>query len=182
MSQRADPRIVAEVGGLVVAEDGPLVVVIDRGTSPLATLAFVLGVIGLVFGGFGAITLVLAVTGAGPGPPGMIGAVLLAVGLLAAGGAAATVRSIRRSHRKPLAAYRPVAVFDRARRVYVDAGGAVVASLDHVWFQRDLQMMSSAPKLVAVTPHGTRLIKRGNPFNGGLGNLDAVLTEAVHRR
>ena len=92
------------------------------------------------------------------------------------------MRSIHRSRRKPLAAYRPVAVFDRARRVYVDAGGAVVAPLDRVWFQRDMQMMSSSPKLVAVTPHGARLLKRGNPFNGGLGNLDAVLTEAVHHR
>jgi hypothetical protein len=33
--------------------------------------------------------------------------------------------------------------------------------------------------LVAVTPDGVRTLKRGNPFNGGLGNLEAVLTAAV---
>ena len=33
--------------------------------------------------------------------------------------------------------------------------------------------------LVAVTPGGTRTLKRGNPFNGGIGNLDEVLTAMV---
>jgi hypothetical protein len=30
-----------------------------------------------------------------------------------------------------------------------------------------------------VTPDGARTLKRGNPFNGGLGDLEAVLTAAV---
>lgn len=37
----------------------------------------------------------------------------------------------------------------------------------------------SAVFLVAVTPAGKRIIKRGNPINGGLGNLESVLTAAV---
>jgi len=33
MTAPSEPRIVAEVGGLVVAEHGPLVIVVDRGTG-----------------------------------------------------------------------------------------------------------------------------------------------------
>jgi hypothetical protein len=33
--------------------------------------------------------------------------------------------------------------------------------------------------LVVVTPEGQRIIKRGNPFNGGIGDLETVLTAAI---
>jgi hypothetical protein len=33
-----------------------------------------------------------------------------------------------------------------------------------------------------VTPSGTRILKRGNPFNGGVGNLADVLTAVVFGR
>ena len=45
--------IITEQGGLVVAERGPLVVVIDRGNGPSQIIAFVLVIVTLVFGGFG---------------------------------------------------------------------------------------------------------------------------------
>ena len=59
MTQPAQHRVLADIGGTVVAEQGPLVVVIDRGTGPLATTAFVLGVLAAVFGGFGAVMLAI---------------------------------------------------------------------------------------------------------------------------
>jgi hypothetical protein len=169
----AEPRVIAEVGGSVVAENGPLVFVIDRGTGPLSILAFVLGVIALVVGGFGAVALVTS------NPSAALGAVFLAVGLVVAGASVATVRTIRRSRSRPLTTYQPVAVFDRARRVFVDGDCTVVAPLDHVRFQQTMQITSSSTKLVAVTPAGTRVLLRGNPFAGGIGNLDEVLTAAV---
>lgn len=170
----AEPSVIAEQGGLVVAEQGPLVLVIDRRTGPLSVLAFVLGVIALVVGGFGAVALLTST------PSASLGAVFLVVGLVVAGAALATLRSIRRSRSKPLDTYQPVAVFDRARRLFVDGNGSVVAPLAHVRFQRAMQITSSSPKLVAVTPNGTRVLMRGNPFSGGLGNLGEVLTAAVH--
>jgi hypothetical protein len=54
-----------------------------------------------------------------------------------------------------------------------------VAPLDHVRFERRMQLTSSSPMLVAVTPSGAFTVKRGNPFNGGLGNLQDVLSAAV---
>lgn len=176
-----EPRIVAETGGLVIAEDGPLVLVIDRGTSPRAIAAFVLGVVALVLGGFGAVVLVAAAGDPGPAPlPPALGAGFLGAGVLAAAATIAIVRGIRRSRSRSLRTYRPVAIVDRARRVFTDADGTVVAQSDQVRFERRMQMTSSSPQLVAVTPNGTRVLKRGNPFDGGIGNLDQVLTAAVY--
>ena len=51
--------------------------------------------------------------------------------------------------------------------------------LDRVRFARKFQIGSSSPKLVAVTPGGTQVLKRGNPFDGGIGNIDEVLTATI---
>ena len=54
--------------------------------------------------------------------------------------------------------------------------------LDQVRFVRKLQIGSSSPKLVAITPGGTKVLKRGNPFDGGIGNVDEVLTAVAAMR
>jgi hypothetical protein len=171
MGAPVEPRIVAEVGGLVVAERGPLIILVDRRTGPLATTAFVVGVLALVLGGFGLVALMVPTA-----LPWWLGVVFLVVGVGLAVGALALVRRIGKARTRPLSGHRPVAVFDRARRVYADADGIVVAPLDHVRFQKRMQLASSSPALIAVTPSGSRILKRGNPFNGGIGDLDAVLT------
>ena len=56
----APPRTLADTGGLVVTDDGRRVLVFDRCTGALTVLAFVLGVLMLVAGGFGAVALVAA--------------------------------------------------------------------------------------------------------------------------
>jgi hypothetical protein len=48
MGTHPEPLTLAEQGGLVVAEDGPLVVVIDRGNGPSQITAFVLAIVTLV--------------------------------------------------------------------------------------------------------------------------------------
>lgn len=174
-----EPRILREVGGLVIAEDGPRVLVVDRGNGPPAILAFVAGVLALVFGGFGAVSLV-AIGMGHVGPPVGPCVALLTIGLAAAAVTLAIVRRIRRTRSLPLTSYRPVAVFDRSSGIYFDGDGRAVAPLDSVTFHRRMQIGSSSPKLVAQTPDGTHVLLRGNPFTGGLGDLDAVLAGAVH--
>ncbi|ANE83037.1 hypothetical protein A7U43_18085 [Mycobacterium adipatum] len=72
-------------------------------------------------------------------------------------------------------------MLDRQRRIFLDGAGQIVAPLEHVRFERRMQMTSSSPKLVAVTPAGIRVLKRGNPFGGGIGDMDAVLSTAILR-
>lgn len=179
MTSPGGQRIIAEQGGLVVAEDGPHVLVIDRGSGLTQIAAFVLLVITLVFGGFGIVSTSMALGGAENNPPLIVGLVILAVGVLAAAALLFTVRSLRRIRSAPLSAFVPVAVFDRSDGTYRDRVGQVVGRLDQVRFEKRMQIGSSSPKLVAVTPHGTYVLKRGNPFGGRIHGMDAVLSTAV---
>ncbi len=172
MGSRDDFRILTDTGALVVAEEGQRVIVFDRNTGTPATAAFVLGILALVTGGFGIVALVGGVL------PALAAAAFLAVGVIAAGAAGWLVRTIRRRRSLPLPQCRTVAVLDRKRGLFSSAGGALVG-LDQVRFERRMQMTSSSPKLVAITPGGVRVLKRGNPFDGGIGNVDAVLADAA---
>ncbi|PRC42133.1 hypothetical protein C6A85_000000112080, partial [Mycobacterium sp. ITM-2017-0098] len=63
MGTPIEPVILAEHGGLVVAERGPEIVVIDRANGPAEITSFVLAIIAVVFGGFGLVSLVLPAVG-----------------------------------------------------------------------------------------------------------------------
>lgn len=159
----------ADTGGLLVTDDGRRVLVIDRRTGGLAVTVFVLGLLAVVVGGFGLVALFTL--------SGMLVTAFLTAGVLLAVGAFFTFRVIRRRRSQPLHACRPVAVIDRKLGLFSYAGGAIVP-LDQVRFQRKMQVGSSSPKLVALMPGGVRVLKRGNPFDGGIGDVDEVLTAA----
>lgn len=179
MTSSGGPRIIGEQGGLVVAEDGPHVLVIDRGSGLTQIAAFVLLIITLVCGGFGIVSMVLSARGGESDPPLLLGMVIFAVGVIAAAALAYTVRSLRRIRSAPLSDFVPVAVFDRGDGTYRDGTGQVVGRLDQVRFERRMQIGSSSPKLVAITPTGTYILKRGNPFGGRIHGMDAVLSTAI---
>lgn len=181
MTSPAQPRIIAEQGGLVVAEDGPHVLVIDRGSGLTQVTAFVLVVIAVVFGGFGMVSIAMSIRSGHASPPLVLGLVIFAFGLAAVAALRYTVRSLRRIRSAPLSDFLPVAVFDRKDGTYRDRGGEVVGRLDQVRFERRFQIGSSSPKLVAVTPTGTFILKRGNPFGGHIHGMDAVLSTAILR-
>ncbi|HNM86480.1 MAG TPA: hypothetical protein PKI77_18415 [Mycobacterium sp.] len=172
MPDATENRILADTGGLLVSDDGRRVVVIDRRTGGLSTLAFVLGVTALVVGGFG---LVVTLTGL---LPGSLGIVLLGAGLVLSVVTFLILRAIRERRAQPLAACRPVAVLDRKLGLFSYPDGPLLP-IDQVRFERRLQIGSSSPKLVAVSPAGTRVIKRGNPFDGGVARVDEILNEVV---
>lgn len=172
MDSPSPPRILADTGGLVVTDDGRRVDVVDRGTGELSILAFVLGVLGLVAGGFGAVALVAGA------PSRVLGATLLLAGLAVAAMLALVVRQIKRRRVQPPGSCRSVAVLDRELGVLA-VGGVIVLPLNQVSFARRLQLGSSSPKLVAITPTGTYDLKRGNPFDGGIGRVDEVLNDIV---
>ena len=175
MNTPTPPQTLADTGGLVVTDDGRRVLVFDRCTGALTVVAFVLGVLAVVVGGFGLVAVVAGTTSTA------VGAVFVAVGLVIAAGAFVAFRKFRRRRTQPLHECRPVAVIDRKLGIFSYGGGAIVP-LDQVRFARKMQIGSSSPKLVALTPGGTHVLKRGNPFDGGIGNVDEVLTAVVARR
>jgi hypothetical protein len=129
----------------------------------------VLGVITLVVGGFGVVAFIAGM------PSRATGAIFLVIGLLFAVVTFLLMRRIRRRRKQPLNHCRPVAVIDRKLGLFSYRGGALV-QLDQVRFARKFQISFSSPKLVADTPGGTLVLKRGNPFDGGIGNVDEILT------
>lgn len=179
MDPPLEPVIVAERGGLVVAERGPEVLVFDRRNGPWDIALFVLVVLTLVFGGFGVIAVFSDLASGTTSQSGVIGTVILAVGVVAAVAMHVLAKVIRSRRRRPLTAFTPVAVFDRAQRTYRDGAGEMIAPLDQVRFERRRQLTSSSPKLVAVSPYGELVLKRGNPFGGDFGDLDRVLNDVV---
>ncbi|SEH82857.1 hypothetical protein SAMN04489835_4622 [Mycolicibacterium rutilum] len=172
MDTPTENRVLIDTGGLVVTDDGRRVLVIDRGTGGLTVLAFVLGVLTVVVAGFGLVALIAGT------PSRALGGVFVAVGAALAVATFLAVRRIRRYRSRPLHECRPAAVLDRKLELFSYRGGALV-QLDQVRFARKFQVGSSSPKLVALTPGGTQVLKRGNPFDGGLGNIDEVLNAVV---
>ncbi|WP_197416198.1 hypothetical protein [Mycobacterium sp. GA-1199] len=172
MTTASEPQVLADTGGLVVTDDGRRVLVVDRGTGALTVLAFVLGVLTLVVAGFGLVAVIGGV------PSRALGAAFLAVGVALAVAAFLVVRRIRRYRSRPLHECRPAAVLDRKLELFSYRGGALV-QLDQVRFARKFQIGSSSPKLVAVTPGGTKTLKRGNPFDGGVGHIDELLNSVA---
>ena len=172
VSAPAEAKVLIDTGGLVVTDDGRRVNIFDRCTGALAILAFVLGIFTLVVGGFGMVAMVTNV------PSVTIGAIFVAVGVVLAVVLYRVVRTILRRRSQPLHNCRSVAVIDRKLGLFSYGGGAIVP-LDQVQFARRMQIGSSSPKLVALTPGGTKVLKRGNPFDGGIGNVDEVLTAVV---
>ncbi|BBZ17016.1 hypothetical protein MGAD_13510 [Mycolicibacterium gadium] len=172
MNAPAETKVLIDTGGLVVTDDGRRVNIFDRCTGALAILAFVLGILTLVVGGFGLVALITAV------PSTSLGAIFVAVGVALAAVLYRVVLKIRRRRSQPLHSCRSVAVIDRKLGLFSYGGGAIVP-LDQVQFARRMQIGSSSPKLVALTPGGVKVLKRGNPFDGGLGNVDEVLSTVV---
>jgi hypothetical protein len=172
MNAPTEAKVLIDTGGLVVTDDGRRVNIFDRCTGALAIVAFVSGILTLIVGGFGVAALA---TGA---PSRTLGAIFVAVGLVFAVVLFVAVRKIRQRRNQPLHGCRSVAVIDRKLGLFSYGGGAIVP-LDQVQFARRMQIGSSSPKLVALTPGGTKVLKRGNPFDGGVGNVDEVLSAII---
>ena len=165
-------KTLIDTGGLVITDDGRRVNVIDRATGGRMIALFVLGVIALVSGGFGAVVLEMGVPSRG------LGAIFTGAGLIVAAGAVAILRTVKRRRAQPLGNCRSVALLDRKLGLFTMAGGALLP-LNQVRFERRIQVGSSSPKLVAITPAGTYVLKRGNPFDGSVGNAHEILNAVV---
>lgn len=96
MAAPREPVILAEQGGLVVAERGAEILVVDRGNGPSEIAAFVLVVLTLVFGVFGVVSLLAA--GATP----TISLVMLAIGICTGVAMVFTVAALMKRRRRPL--------------------------------------------------------------------------------
>lgn len=179
VSPPLEPIVVAENGAFVVAELGPRVLLIDRGRVPTEMTVLLLAMSTLIFGGFGAVSVIPSYAGDWTSRSTLIGFGLLLLGIASFRALLRAAAALNRSRSTPLSAARPRAVFDRGAGVYLDGNGEVIAHLSEIRFSR---AGFGSSKLVVSTPHGDRVVVAGNPVTGGVGNLDQVLTHAVATR
>lgn len=160
-----------EASGVGIYSDGERVFVIDLGTVQLHTAVFVLGLLAFILGVNGSLMLAGVMGG---GPVVVVGIVLVAVSVLCGCGIHRLVKLIRhrRSHPNERA---PIVILDLATRRLCGPDGQPMAPLSEVSRQLKFQMGSNSRQLVLIGPMGTVLLARGNPFAGGLGNLEGVL-------
>lgn len=171
MTEQSPPAdtILLDTGGLVVTDDGRKVVLLDRGTGMLSNLIVLLvlaTLATLAVGGWGVLNDELE-------PPVAWGLILAGVVLaLITNKAVLTYRTRRKA---PLHERSTVAVLDRKLNLFSYSGGAITA-LDDVTFRRRPQLRSTCAKLVARTPGGKKVLIRGYRLDGGIGNVDELLT------
>ena len=161
-----------EASGVGIYSEGDRVLVVDLGTVQLYTTIFVLGLVTLICGANGAMMLA-GLFGEGQV---VVGLVLVALSALSGLGIHKLVKLIRarRSHPEDRV---PIVILDLATQQLCASDGRPMAPLSEVRQQRKVQIGSSSRKLVLFGPMGTVLVARGNPFAGGLGNLDGVLAQ-----
>ncbi|WP_157965528.1 hypothetical protein [Euzebya rosea] len=166
-------RVLTSSSGVVVIEDGPLVVVADRRLVGPAVAAFVVGLVWVIaVGGMTA----AAVTGDLPVPWPVA---LLAPSVVPLPILVLLLRALQAARRRPLDHLAVSAVFDRAAGALRDPQGRPIAPLTHVRVGRRVQVGSSSPALVVRMPDRTLVLARPSPFAGGMGNLDSVLAAAI---
>lgn len=170
-----NPVEVASSGGVVIAEDGPRVLVYNRRLGPLAVTAFVLGLVAFILVANAVLFLLLD----DESLPSALSWGLLAAAVPLVAVLTVVWRALAGRRRAPLTSMVPVAVFDRSTGAVSDGQGAVLGRLDQLSIQRRFQLGSSSPALVARLPDRTLLLAKGNPFTGGLGRLDQDLARTL---
>lgn len=168
----AGARLLASGSGVGIYEQGERLLVVDRRTGSLYVAAFVLALLAFVAAVNGVIQMALSPRGEGSLG---LGLVMLSVGGLAAVPLYAVVDRIKRRHRQGPTAARTVAVFDLAAGELRDGAGRALAPLGQVRLRRRMQLGSSSPKLVAEWGGERLLLARGNPFAGGIAELEDAL-------
>jgi hypothetical protein len=168
-------REIGSGSGVAIIEDGERLYIIDRQTGGLAIGIFVLALIGGLgtLGGIGITAKTISSGGVGL----TIGLVLLGVGLFVDGLLALVIRIYRRRKDHGVDQARQIVVIDLRQGLLCDPTGQSIAPLQSVRFRRRFQVTSSSKALEAVFPTGSIEIAAGNPFAGGLGNLEAALAQ-----
>jgi hypothetical protein len=162
--------LITRASGVALYSGNGGIVVCAVGTAGYYTAAFV----------FTLITVLLSVLGVGLLVRwGVAGAIPL--GLEAIGGfiLSREVAAIKRRHDTPFEKLTVVARFALEEGTLQSADGVVLAPLSQVQLQRKMQLTSSAPVLVARWPAGSVDLVRGNPFAGGIEEIERALKSGL---
>lgn len=171
-----DTRVLAESNGYALAQRGPVLLFVNRGTSVISTAGFVVGLMTLVLGANALAQLGLLLLRSHPGGLSITVALLATTALFVFG--AWRLRALLLDRRAlPPEDVQVLALIDLEESVLLDADGTPLAPLDTVTFQRRFQLTASATALAASWPGGSRLVAAGNVFGGTVGPIESALRD-----
>jgi len=170
MTTEPPPKILAESSGIAVVEHRGALWVVDRKTGWTSTAIFVTGLVAGI-GLLGGFSILFTVGLAGLGP--------MVVGVLGVVGLVLLVRWKRRQEQAPLQSLPVLCAFDPRQGAVTDAAGRPFAHLQQVELARAFQVTSSSPALELRYPGGKLLLVRGNPFGGGIDDVEHVLKQRL---
>jgi hypothetical protein len=166
-------KVIGSGSGFEILEDDQRLRIIDRRTAGWYTAGFVLALLTFIPTVLGIVLTAQALaSGASHWP---VGLAISAAGCVFGLGLLFIVRRVRALAAVPAADVPPTLIIDLGDRALLDSGGRRLASLDEASFGRKMQLGSSSPALAVTFAGKTIVFARGNPFAGGLGNIEDPL-------
>ncbi len=164
---------ITKASGTAIYRRGHQLLIADLRTGSSYTAVFVVGLLTGIFAINGVAQIVLAATGSG----GLLvaGLIMLALTAVAAFVLKRLLGSLRARNEAQGDDLRILAVLDRRAGTVSDAAGNVFAKLAEFRLVKRFQATSSSRALAAEWPGGSFVIAKGNPFAGGLGNLESEI-------
>ncbi len=75
----------------------------------------------------------------------------------------------------PLQQLQTICIFDFDTKNLLDSQQRILTPINEVWLTRKMQITSSSPELLLQWNRGSIGIVKGNPFSGGIGEIEKVL-------
>lgn len=167
--------------GIALYEEGNKVYVTKSGAGATATILFVTGLLAFLL----LINGILQLTTFKDQVPGAskLGYILLGLGLLFA----IIFWQVRAYQNKAKAAppetLQHVCIFDFETNNLLTGQQQVISPINQAYLTRKMQLTSSSPELLVCWNGGSLSLVKGNPFSGGIGDIEKVLVaKGVRKR
>lgn len=166
--------------GIVIYESGNKLYLSKQSGNAAGTILFVTGLLAFILLGNG--ILQLTVFKDQIPNSSKLGMLLIGIGLILA----FVFWKVRVYQKKqaatPLQQLSTICIIDFETNNLLDGQQRILAPINEVWLTRKLQITSSSPELLLLWNRGSIRIVKGNPFSGGIGDIEKVLLEKGIRK
>lgn len=162
----------AEASNTVIYKDDNKLYISKRPASWTTVFLFVTGLIALILLVNG--ILQVLVFRKPEGSP-MLGIILIVSGVFFALIFQRVKQYQQKINAAPLNELKTIAIIDLANNSLYDGQQNILTTLDQAWLTRKMQLTSSSSELILQWKSGALSIVKGNPFSGGIGDIEKAL-------
>jgi hypothetical protein len=173
-------KLAVSSGVVLYESENKLYISKESGTAT-GTLLFVTGLLAFILLGNG--ILQLTVFKNQLPNSSKLGMLLIGIGIILAV-VFWKVRSYQKKQAaKPLQQLQTICILDFGTNHLLDSQQRILTPIHEVWLTRKIQITSSSPELLLQWNRGSITIVKGNPFSGGIGDIEKVLmAKGVNRK